>query len=248
MPFISDADQRTLKDRFKRELKNNVNIRLFTQRTMGLTIPGRDCTHCDDTEALLEELANLSPKLDIEVKNFYTDTQDARDAGVERIPAIIMSTNGSNHVKFYGIPMGFEFSTIIEDIITISRGVSPLTMASRKKLKQVKEPVHIQVFVTPTCGYCPQVARLAHSFAMENENIIADVIEVQEFPILAQRYMISGVPKTVINNKVQFVGAVPESGFVDFVLKAVDIEPSDEEPSPLDIAPQVGPATKSTGS
>lgn len=152
MPFILDKDKQTLKDRFKRELKTDVTLRLFTQRTFGLTIPGRECRYCDDTQKLLEELTSLSPKLHLETKDFYSQAQDAREAGVTRIPAIVMSADGgaASNVKFYGIPLGHEFATILETMVTLSRGVSPLSLDTRKKLKRVKDKVHIQVFTTPT--------------------------------------------------------------------------------------------------
>ena len=155
MPFISDKDLVTLKDRFKRELKSEVTITLFTQQTFGLTIPGRECRYCDDTQRLMEELTALSPKLHLEVQDFYSQAQDAKEAGVERIPAVVMTANGvspneRSNVKFYGIPLGLEFAIVLEDLFTLSRGVSPLSLETRKKLKQVKENVHIQVFATPT--------------------------------------------------------------------------------------------------
>jgi thiol-disulfide isomerase/thioredoxin len=101
-------------------------------------------------------------------------------------------------------------------------------MDSRRKLKKVSKPVHIRVFVTPSCGYCPGVARIAHAIALENSNVSADVIEVEEFPALAQTYQVRGVPKTVITQdsklgvlpKAQLVGAVSEAEFVDKVLEA----------------------------
>ena len=73
------------------------------------------------------------------------------------------------------------------------------------------------------------MARAAHAFAMENPNIRADVVEVQEYPVLAQRYRVQGVPKTVINDKLQFVGAVPERQFVDAVLRAVGLDEAQEQ-------------------
>ena len=86
---------------------------------------------------------------------------------------------------------------------------------------------------------------MAHAMAMDNPRIAADVIEVQEFPTLGQRYFITGVPKTIINETVQFVGAVPESVFVDKVLEAVglisegDKGPSEEQrPQRTDSGPQ----------
>ena len=80
--------------------------------------------------------------------------------------------------------------------------------------------------------------------AMDNPNIVADVVEVQEFPLLAQRYMITGVPKTVINERVQFVGAVPEGLFADKVLEAVDVTSDEETQSGLAVAPELGPSTR----
>ena len=61
--------------------------------------------------------------------------------------------------------------------------------------------------------------------AIENPKIIAAVVEVQEFPDLAQMYQVMGVPKTVINNTLQFLGNVPEEFFVDTVLKAIGKAP-----------------------
>lgn len=229
MPILSDQDRDSLKRTFRKELKNDVTLRLFTQGSTLLTIPGRECRYCPQTQELMEELTSLSPKLHLEVYNFHSQTEERERYGVERIPAIVMGDDGNARLKFYGIPSGYELATIVEDIKTLSRGVSPLTMDSRKKLRKVNQPVHIQIFVTPSCGYCPSVARLAHAVALENPLITSDVIEVEEFPSLAQMYAVRGVPKTVMGNvgqlagvlpRVQFVGAVPEAEFVEKVLEA----------------------------
>ena len=229
MPAIPDRDKDTLKRDFRKDLKKDVTIRLFTQGSSLLTVPGRECTYCPQTKELLEELTSLSPKLHLEVFDFYSQPQETAKYDVERIPAIVMGEEGQARVKFYGIPMGYEFATIVEDIKTLSRGVSPLSMESRKKLRKVNQAIQIQVFVTPSCGFCPTVARLAHACAMENPLISADVVEVEEFPNVAQAYSVRGVPKTVMGtlsrltgvfSGVQFVGALPEPEFVDKVLEA----------------------------
>jgi predicted DsbA family dithiol-disulfide isomerase len=69
---------------------------------------------------------------------------------------------------------------------------------------------------------------LAHKLAIENEHITADVVEVSEFIDMAQLYRVQGVPKTVVNNRVEFLGAVPEPRFIQEVLKA--LEPKKEQP------------------
>ena len=68
-------------------------------------------------------------------------------------------------------------------------------------------------------------AGLAHAIAVENANVKADAIEAQEFPDLAARYAVMGVPKTVVNDTVEFVGAVPEDEFVRHVLEGAGVSP-----------------------
>ena len=240
MSVITGRDRDVLKREFRKDLKNDVTIRLFTQRPSILTIPGRDCRYCTQTQQLMEELTSLSNKLHLEVYDFTPRPRKVPSTAWRRIPAIVMGQNGDSRVKFYGIPMGLEFPTIIEGIKTLSRGVSPLTMDSRKNLRKVNQRIHIQVFVTPSCGYCPALARLAHASAIENPLITADVIEVEEFPSLAQMYGVRGVPKTVIGTasqltgllpQVQFVGAATEAEFVAKIQEAGVKSTSEESAS-----------------
>ena len=91
---------------------------------------------------------------------------------------------------------------------------------AREKLATLTRPVYVQVFVTPTCPYCPGVASLAHQAAIESAHVTADVIEISEFPELAAEYHVRGVPKIVINDAIELVGAQPEAAFVDAMLSA----------------------------
>ena len=193
---------------------------MFTQKQSLLTIPGRECPYCPQTELLMEELAGLTPKIALETVDFYGQPDIARAQGVTRIPAIVLSADETARVKFYGAPLGYEMATIVEDIKTISRGVSPLSMDSRKKLRQLNQDVHIQVFVTPTCTFCPAMARLAHALALESPRVKSDVIEIQEFPALGQAYGVRSVPLTVINEHIRFTGAVTETQFMERVVEA----------------------------
>jgi len=66
--------------------------------------------------------------------------------------------------------------------------------------------------------------RLAHRFAIENDLITADMVEAIEFPHLANKYAVYGVPRTVINDTVHQEGAVPEPMMLAKLLEAVDEE------------------------
>ena len=150
MALISEQDKADLKRRFRKELKKDVTINFFTTTPSVLAIPGRECPTCPQTQELLQELTALSPKLHLKEYDFFSETQERDRYGVERIPAIVMEAEGGSRLKYYGIPVGYEFPTLLEDLNALSRGVSPLALDTRKKLRKVNQPVHIQVFVTPS--------------------------------------------------------------------------------------------------
>jgi glutaredoxin-like protein len=110
---------------------------------------------------------------------------------------------------------------VIEDILDVSKGESGLQPKSKEAIAGLTEPLHLQVFVTPTCPYCPQAVRLAHRFAMESELITADMVEAIEFPHLANKYSVHGVPRTVINETIHQEGAAPEPLMLAKLLEAV---------------------------
>ena len=153
MPLLSDKDRKALEQRFKKDLKRNVSMTLYTVRSVGgLILPGRECPTCPQTEQLLTEFAAASPRLHLTVKDLFADSDEARERGIERAPCItLQAVDGEpSNVFFYGIPAGYEVLTLIEDITTVAKGVSPLQLTTRKALRKLEQPVHLQVFVTPT--------------------------------------------------------------------------------------------------
>jgi len=90
-------------------------------------------------------------------------------------------------IRYYGVPAGYEFAGFLEDLI-MSRTATPACRSrSRGRLKALEHPLHLQVFVTPTCPYCPGAVRLAHQFAMESDLVTADMVEATEFPDLSKQ-------------------------------------------------------------
>jgi glutaredoxin-like protein len=108
----------------------------------------------------------------------------------------------------------------VEAIVSVSKGTTDLSQKTKDVLKDINKPVHIQVFVTLTCPHCPAAAAIAHKLAVENPNIRADVIDSSEFPQLAQKYSVIGVPKIVLNEKVEFMGAFNEDLFAEHAVIA----------------------------
>jgi len=187
-----------------------------------------NCDYCNETQQLLEEVTALNEKLELSVYDVQENADVASQFNVTNTPGIVIAAKDNAEVtnlgiQFSGIPSGHEFSTLINDIIIASRRESGLDEKTREFLKNLTEPLHLQVFVTPTCPYCPRAVLLAHQMAMENPQMItAEGVEATEFPELASRFNVSGVPQTVINaGKGTVVGAVPEQNLLAEIMRAL---------------------------
>lgn len=182
----------------------------------------RRCDYCKTAEQLLKELAEINEKLSYEVHDI--DSERARQFEIEVAPSIVLLTADGDDkgVRFLGIPAGHEFGTLLQNIVSFSKGAKPdLSEESLKKIGAINSPVDIKVFVTTTCPYCPKAVLIAHNIAMANKNIKAYMVEANEFEELSKKYGVSSVPQIVINDKVTFVGAYPEGQFVEQVLNAL---------------------------
>jgi glutaredoxin-like protein len=210
MSLIPDDKKELLRKELSEKMENAVKIVMFTQEL--------ECRFCSDTRQLIQEFAVLSDKITVEVYDFMADADKVKEYGIDKIPALAIVGKKDYGVRIYGIPYGYEFQTLIEAVINVSKGRTDLSDNTKAILAEVKAPVHIQVFVTLTCPHCPVAAAIAHKLAVESDMVRADVIEAGEFPTLAQKYAILGVPKIVINEKVEFVGAFNEDLFAEHVL------------------------------
>ena len=217
MPFIPEETQKAMRKRL-RDMVDPVTMRHFTRE--------HDCRYCPETLRLLAELSGLSDKLQFEVHYVDVDTEIAQAYKIDKVPATVLEGGQDRGIRFFGTPAGFEFPTLVDDILMVSRAESGLTAASRSKLETLREPVHLEVFVTPGCPYCSRAVHQAHQLAMESEWVTADMVEATEFPELAERYHVSGVPKVMANGRVATIGLLPETAFLDVVLDAVGPEVS----------------------
>lgn len=221
MVMIPEQDQQFLRDRFTDELENEVTIIALTRKVEGLDQPGLECEFCKETEQLVNEVAGLSDKINVRTHEYSPEDSLVRKLAIDKIPAVLIVSDDNTGVRFFGIPGGFEFSSLVEDVIDVSRGRTDLPLEIKNRIRDIDQEVHIQIFVTPTCPYCPAAVRMAHQMAIENPKITSDAIEASEFPHLVSQYDITAVPTIVINDKLQFEGSLPEDVFADQVTHAL---------------------------
>jgi len=209
MALLQQKDREYLVEHFK-DIQHPVKLVIFTQEF--------ECTYCKETRMIVDELAELSGSVSIEVFDLLADSEIAEQYQIDKIPAIAVTRGGDAPqdygIRYFGIPSGYEFSSLVEDIMMVGTGESGLSDETKALLAGVEKPLHLQVFVTPTCPYCPGAVRLAHQMAMESEHVRGDMVEAIEFPQLANRYHVMGVPRTVINDGTHVEGMVPEQALV----------------------------------
>ena len=218
---IGSHDRDVLARFLNDKLQDPVKIIFVSQENTNLEPPlHTPCQWCRETENLITELVSLNEKLSLERFDYITDERIAGEYGVDKIPALIPMGDIDYGIRFFGVPSGYEFATVLEAIVDVSRRNTSLGEKTKTRLKDLTRDVHIQVFISPTCPYCPAAVRLAHQMAIESPRVRADMVEIQEFPHLAQRYNVQGVPNIVINETTSIEGAPPETLLLLHILKA----------------------------
>lgn len=143
MPLLSDADRATLTQHLA-PIGKQVDLLLFTQ-TFGGSESGRL------SKQVLDEVASLHDKVTVVEKNFVLDTDDRAKYQVDKAPAVVVLSDGADtRMRLYGAPTGYEFVSLVEAVLLAGTGEPELEPETLAALAEVKEPLHLQVFTTPT--------------------------------------------------------------------------------------------------
>ena len=212
MPMLPDEIKKQVQEAFA-DIKNPVKLVVFTQTL--------ECIYCRENRQLLEEIAGLSDQVTAEVYNFVTDPDKVKEYNIDKIPATAIVGEEDYGIRFYGIPAGYEFTSMVHAIRLVGGAGSQLDEQTRAQLAELSDPVHLQVFVTPTCPYCPQAVVLGYEMAYASPQVRADGVESSEFPELAIKYQVAGVPRTVVNEDTFLEGAAPPDMLMEKIQEAL---------------------------
>lgn len=209
MGFLNERDRQTLTEMF-RDLKFPVHLELFVD-------PDQEWSQ--HTRGILAEVVALMPDfLHLETYHFEKNRLLGALYGVTQVPCLILRDKNEDDsgIRILGIPSGYEFAVLIEDILDVSTGRNRLREKSLNYIRNLEHDIVMQVFVTPTCPHCPRAVRLAHQMALANPaRVRGESIDANTFIEWADQEEVYSVPKTVLTAKdplktVTFEGAVSE--------------------------------------
>jgi len=141
MGLLRDTDVAEIRERLQ-AMVNPVKLVHFTQEL--------NLEYGREARQLLEELAQISDKLTLESYDFLLDKEKVAEYAVDKVPATVIRNGKDYGIRFIGLPAGYEFAALLDAILVVSKEDSGLLPESREKLAQLTEPLHLQVFTTPT--------------------------------------------------------------------------------------------------
>ncbi len=206
---LSESDKTEIK-KILTNMDDKVSIILFTSDS--------GCFSCSKTQTLMDEIDQLSDKINLEIYDINRHKDMATQYNIELVPAIVILGKEDYGIKHYGFPSGNDFSPLIEAIISSSKERPKISEDITKKISSIKAPVEVKIFVTPTCPYCPDMVRGAYFYSLASDKISAVTIMSNEFEEYSNKYKVKAVPTVIFNEKFTKEGQMSEEAFVNYLV------------------------------
>ncbi len=234
MPVIDAESRKYLADMLGQEMEKEVDVKVIRSSLI-------NAEYSDFAENFVKELSEINPKIKFIKEDFLGE--NTRPSGIKVVnpPVVLIGEDLGYKIVYTGVPAGYEAGAFVDTIVMVSKGATDLSDKSKQLLKGIDMPVHIRVFVTPSCPYCPRAVILANKIAIEAKGLVtAECVEAEENMELSMKWNVSAVPQQVINDDPASVtvGVQPESKFVEQVVrfgssKAEEIIASSKESTEL---------------
>ncbi len=221
--LISDDVKKAIQETFFKELKDPVAVEVFTKQ-------GVNDQFNEAAVQVAKVFAELSGK--VKVSFHAVGDEQARKRGVERSPTLLIAPD-KYRIRYTGAPLGEEARSFLVALIMASTGRTVLPPPVAERIAALKQERQVQVFVSPTCPYCPQQALNAMAAAIvKPEFVSAEIVEIYENQDLAEELGSLAVPQTFINGTFTGAGLQPEEVFAESLITLKEPEQVSEDVTP----------------
>jgi hypothetical protein len=189
-------------------LKKPITLTVFTQE--------HEDAACHANRELAETLAELSPRIMVEISQFAVDKNEERKYAAEAIPALIVSSKDGTRARFYGGVAGFGLEALATALESASIGPR-LSEATCDWLGALKKDLKLDVFTSPSYPAAAEAASLVSRFGLASPWVFASIYNLVDYPHLAVRHQIRELPTILANSKIVAETALPESRFLEIL-------------------------------
>ncbi len=226
-PVIPREQRPAIANYLSQRLAGPVSVETWTQRESRLVRTDRDpCMFCEPVSSAARQLAALHPLISLTPYDIDKHADRAAEAGIERPPVTVLRGRNGREVRFTGLWSGLIFTAFMDAVVYVGAGVAPINPETREALQAIEEELRLELLVAPYDPYSAYTLRVAAAFAVEARRVRLEVIEISEFPRLAQTRMVTEVPVLLVNGR-RFTGAWDENDLLEQLKRvaAGDSEP-----------------------
>ncbi|MSQ28875.1 MAG: hypothetical protein EXR68_00060 [Dehalococcoidia bacterium] len=198
-------------------LMGPVAIDVWSRKESPILLPDREpATHAAETVLLARQLAALHPAFTITLYDLDRHAQRAAEAGIDRAPTTVFRGVRGRELRFVGSWIGAVFQSVLEAIVFLGAGGSPLTEESRSTLAALERDVNVEVLGAMYDPYSAHLLRLIAALSVETRHVRASFIEMVEYPILAAARQVEQVPVVTVDGH-RGLGSWDEPELVEWI-------------------------------
>jgi len=192
--------------------------------TVQLTVPKGESDQIKELRSMLEQIAAMDERIHLDVETDEGDRDDEDDAPMLPCITLLDSSGSGKGVFFYGTPSINALPAFAEAISLVSSGVSDLEEAIIERAKALGD-MKLEVLYTPNTPGATQAISIGNRLALATGKMTCSSIELIEFPEIAERYKVLGVPKTIADRSLRFTGSYPLEEVMGILEKRIsDVE------------------------
>lgn len=196
--LIDERTREILKEKFERELKESIDIKVFTRSIINRN---ENLEYERFSEGLVEELSQITDK--IKPETLSLESEEAKRLNLDTSLVILIGKDLGYSIEYWLPPAMHQAGTFIETISLVSQRESKLSSSSKEKLKNIDKGVLLETYITFDSPQCVQAVLLANRIAVEIPGkITSRLIEAGGPFSKARQFNISSVPQQIINEDV----------------------------------------------
>ncbi len=138
--------------------------------------------------------------------------------GIPAKPALTFYYHDCGYIHYLCLPKPDKNNPFWELVSCNLHTHNMLSKETKSRLYNLDYIAQIKIFISSGCPHCPHMVRAAILLAQTSRKITVSIIDIEKFPKLVNKFKISSVPFTVVNNEFFINEVVPVTKLAEIIL------------------------------